>query len=135
MKGIRREGTQSECVIRKLLRLLGIAYRVRNADLPGSPDMANRNRKWAIFVHGCFWHSHQNCLRATLPKRNRSFWLMKFVQNRKRDARVLRSLRRQGFRVAVIWECQIEDDLERVENRLRRFFEIRHPQTCRNRDA
>ena len=111
---IRQHGTSAELTVRKLLHSLGHRFRVHNRDLPGSPDIANRSRKWAVFVHGCFWHQHPGCRRATTPTRNRSFWLKKFEANRVRDARVQAMLRDDGYRVTVVWECEAED-LKRVK--------------------
>jgi DNA mismatch endonuclease (patch repair protein) len=71
-------------------------------------------RRWAIFVHGCFWHHHPGCRRATIPKRNRSFWLDKFKANRRRDAEAIRELRQRAWDVLVIWECEVEDHPARV---------------------
>ena len=73
-------------------------------------DVANRRRRWAIFVHGCFWHHHEGCKRATVPKRNRAFWLEKFTANRQRDRRCENALKESGFRVLTIWECQAEHE-------------------------
>lgn len=99
---IRQSGTTPEIVVRSMLRSLEASYRLRNRDLPGSPDIANRSRRWAVFVHGCFWHGHRGCPRATIPKRNRAFWRAKFAANRARDERVLRMLRDAGYRVEVV---------------------------------
>ncbi len=93
--------------IRRLLHAVGVRYRTMNKDLPGSPDIANRKRRWAIFVHGCFWHGHHRCRRATVPKRNREFWIEKFAANRERDRRKKSQLRALGYRVLTIWECEI----------------------------
>lgn len=106
---IRQHGTSPELTVRKLLHALGRRFRVHNRDLAGSPDIANRSRKWAVFVHGCFWHRHAHCKRATTPSRNRDFWLQKFDSNMTRDARVQAVLREQGYRVLVVWECETED--------------------------
>jgi DNA mismatch endonuclease (patch repair protein) len=106
---IRQHGTSAELKVRKLLHSLGHRFRVHNRDLPGSPDIANRSRKWAVFVHGCFWHRHAGCRRSTTPSRNRDFWLEKFEANVARDARVQAALRELGYRVAVVWECETED--------------------------
>jgi len=100
---------------------MGVRFRVSNRDLPGSPDIANRRRRWAIFVHGCFWHSHRGCVRATVPKRNRAFWVAKFAANRARDARVVRELQGRGYRTLVIWECDARRS-QLVERRLRAFL-------------
>jgi len=105
---IRQKGTVPERVVRKLVSAISARYTLENRDLPGSPDLANRTRAWAIFVHGCFWHSHRGCVRATIPKRNRDFWLAKFEANRNRDKRAISRLRRFGFTVVLIWECEAE---------------------------
>src|ERR1035441_5333962 len=80
MRSVRQTGTRPELAVRRLLRTLGLKYRVRNRDLPGSPDIANRRRKWAIFVNGCFWHGHKNCPKTKsgtgprVPVGNQPFW-------------------------------------------------------------
>lgn len=104
---VRQRDTQPELAVRKEIRRLGLAYRTRNRDLPGSPDIANRRRRWAVFVHGCFWHAHRGCPKATVPRRNRDFWVAKFRANRARDSRAERELRKLGFTTVVIWECEI----------------------------
>jgi DNA mismatch endonuclease (patch repair protein) len=121
MSGVRRRDTSPEMNVRRALHSLGIHYRTRNRDLPGSPDVANRKRKWALFVHGCFWHRHRACRRTTTPKRNRGFWVAKFAANCERDARKMRLLRAAGFRVLVVWECEAEAS-EHVRARLRSFL-------------
>ena len=115
---IRQFGTEPELLIRKVLRDLRVGYRTNNRLLPGTPDLANRAKKWAIFVHGCFWHHHKGCKRATVPRRNREFWVEKFRRNRERDARAMRALRRRGYSVVLIWECQTADRTS-IEERLR----------------
>lgn len=105
MAGIRQHGTAAEIAVRLQLSKLGLSYRLENRDLPGSPDLANRKKRWAVFVHGCFWHRHAGCHRATTPKRNREFWLNKFAANRRRDRARTRELRELGYTVVVLWEC------------------------------
>lgn len=107
MGRVRQKGTAAEAAIGQTLRALGIAYRTNVRALPGSPDFANRKRRWAVFVQGCFWHRHTGCRRATIPKANRDFWLEKFTRNRARDAAAVRALRIMGFRVVLVWECQV----------------------------
>lgn len=107
MAGVRQKGTGAELAVARILRELGHAYRLNVRDLPGSPDFANRRRRWAIFVQGCFWHHHTNCRRATVPKSNAEFWRSKFIANRTRDARAIRALRAMGFRVVTVWECDV----------------------------
>jgi DNA mismatch endonuclease (patch repair protein) len=129
MGAVRQRDTKPELQIRKLLRSAGVSYRVRNRDLPGSPDIANRLRKWAIFVHGCFWHGHRNCEKTKskngprVPKQHAEFWSTKFSENRKRDAKSYRDLRRNGYKVMIIWECELRRPLDLVE-RLKSFFSL-----------
>lgn len=101
------ETSGPERLVRRFLASLGLRFRVCNRDLPGSPDVANRSRKWAVFVHGCFWHHHPRCRRAAVPSRNRAFWLAKFRRNRARDHRVVSQLQADGFTVGVAWECEV----------------------------
>lgn len=109
MVAVRRTSTGPEVKVRAALRRLGAHYRLHAKDLPGTPDIVNRGRKWAIFVHGCFWHRHPGCHRATTPVRNREFWQAKFALNVARDARAVDELTMRGFKVAVIWECETLD--------------------------
>jgi DNA mismatch endonuclease (patch repair protein) len=106
MGRVRQRGTEPELAVRRVAAAMGWRYRTSNRDLPGSPDLANRTRKWAVFVHGCFWHRHEGCSRATVPKANRSFWLAKFSANRRRDKHAIGALQNMGFRVAIVWECE-----------------------------
>lgn len=119
---IRQSGTAAEESVRALLRELGVRTGRPRHRLPGSPDFVNLSAGWCIFVHGCFWHSHQGCKRATVPKRNRAFWMRKFADNRRRDARVVRALRSLGLRSLVLWECQCEERPSAATNRLARFL-------------
>jgi DNA mismatch endonuclease (patch repair protein) len=115
---VRQVNTLPEQLVRRALAQIGKRFRLHNKDLPGSPDVANRSQRWAIFVHGCFWHRHQGCNKAGIPKRNNAFWAEKFRVNRSRDRRVVRQLREEGFAVLTIWECQIKD----ADRFLREFF-------------
>ncbi len=123
MGRVRQKDTGPEQAVASALRSLGAGYRKNVRSLPGSPDFANKSRKWAVFVHGCFWHRHTGCRRATTPKANRDFWLDKFATNRTRDARAICALRRMGFRVAVVWECETTD----AAPRLSKILETRRP--------
>lgn len=108
MKRVRREDTEPELAVRTLLWSTGARYRVNVDDLPGTPDIANKARSKAIFVHGCFWHFHDECPRGRLPERNREFWRKKFERNRERDRRKAKQLEDRGFDVLVVWECDLE---------------------------
>ena len=125
---VRQRDTSPELVVRRVVHGLGHRFRVQTRDLPGSPDLANRARRWAIFVHGCFWHQHPGCSAATMPKRNRPFWEAKFAANRLRDERAEAALRATGYRVIVVWECATRDTA-----RLERTLRGRLPQPCPNR--
>jgi DNA mismatch endonuclease, patch repair protein len=105
MSRIRSSGTAPERVVRQLLSRAGIKYRMNVRDLPGKPDFANKTRKFAIFVHGCFWHSHENCALASDPKSNRTYWKPKLERTKARDLAHLERLEQLGYRVLVIWEC------------------------------
>jgi DNA mismatch endonuclease (patch repair protein) len=109
MAAVRRSGTNAELAVRDAARSAGLRFTVDNPDLPGSPDLANRVRRLAVFVHGCYWHRHPGCSRTTTPTTNRAFWLDKFAANRARDRRVAMALRELGYRVIVIWECRTQN--------------------------
>jgi DNA mismatch endonuclease (patch repair protein) len=108
MKRVRQRDTKPELILRAWLFRNGVRYTTRNKDLPGSPDIANRSKRWAIFVHGCFWHGHRGCGRSRLPKSNVDFWQEKITGNRRRDAAKARQLRSLGFMVCIFWECEVE---------------------------
>lgn len=116
---VRQRDTSPEKAVRSILHGLGIRFRVGGRGLPGSPDIVNRSRRWAILVHGCFWHAHAGCPRATIPTRNRHFWVDKFAANRKRDRHAIAELNRLGFKVVVVWECELRDRPLLVAARLR----------------
>lgn len=118
---IRQSDTSAEQIVRRLLYAHGFRFRVRNRDLPGSPDVANRRAQWVVFVHGCFWHSHTGCVRATVPKRNREFWVAKFEANKARDRRAITALRRLGYTVVVVWECETARSSSLEKRLLRRL--------------
>lgn len=109
MKRIRRRDTAPELAVRRALRRLGFHYRLQGKDLPGNPDIVNRRRKVAIFVHGCFWHRHPGCRRSSTPKTRTEFWEAKFARNVERDRRAERKLSEDGWSVVVVWECQTRD--------------------------
>ncbi len=113
MSQIRTEDTAPEMAVRRILYGLGFRYTTDNRDLPGNPDIANRSRGWAVFVHGCFWHAHQACKKGTtLPKRNREFWAEKLQKNRERDERVKQELRGVEIAPLVVWECELARPVE-----------------------
>lgn len=121
MARVRQRDTWTETLVRDLVRELGGRFRANAKDLPGSPDLANKARKLAIFVHGCFWHGHEGCGKARLPKTNTPFWEEKQRCNRERDTKAERELRNLGWRILVIWECELGEP-SRVRARLQRFL-------------
>lgn len=121
MARIRWKSTKPEMLTRSAVQALGLRFRNHVDDLPGKPDLANKTRKWAIFVHGCFWHSHAGCRLASSPKSNTSYWTEKLASNKARDAAKIAALEAKGFRVLVIWECDVRDGA-RLKNALARFF-------------
>lgn len=118
---VRQAGTQAELLVRHAVRGCGRHYRVNGFGLPGRPDLSNKGARWVIFVHGCYWHHHAGCRRATIPKHNRDFWVSKFLANQQRDERVVEELSVKGYRTLVIWECETSD-ASGLKARLSSFF-------------
>lgn len=111
MRRIRSKNTEPELAVRKLLRSLGLTgYRIHRKELPGRPDIAWASRRLAIFVHGCFWHGHGCKEGIRKPKSNENYWLKKINRNVQRDFEQIEFLRGMGWKVLVIWECEIKDD-------------------------
>jgi DNA mismatch endonuclease, patch repair protein len=122
MASVKGRNTSPERLVKSCLRRLHCRYRGNVKTLPGTPDIALVGKKKSIFVHGCFWHGHKGCQRAARPDTNRAFWDRKIDGNMKRDVRTVRKLRRTGWSVLVVWQCQTKDT-ERLERRLARFIE------------
>jgi DNA mismatch endonuclease, patch repair protein len=110
MARIRSRDTVPERRVRSMLHSYGYRFRLHRRDLPGRPDIVLPGRQMALFVHGCFWHSHRRCKRASTPKSNRAYWIEKLEGNARRDRKNAARLRRLGWRVAIIWECQTADE-------------------------
>lgn len=109
MSRIRDRDTKPEKRVRSLLHGMGYRFRLHRKDLPGRPDIVLPKYRTAIFVHGCFWHHHRGCKYAYQPKSRVEFWKEKFRQNVERDSRKKRALRKLGWRVIIVWECELED--------------------------
>ena len=124
MARIRSRDTQPEIRVRKLLFGMGYRYRLQDGSLPGKPDIVFPSRRKIVFVHGCFWHRHENCPLARIPKSRKSFWLGKLESNRLRGGGGRSALRRAGWSVATVWECEL-GNTERLRRRLFRFMETR----------
>ncbi len=122
MSRVRSKDTKPEMIVRRLIFSMGYRYRLHDARLPGSPDLVLAGRRKVVFVHGCFWHRHTDCALARLPKSRLDFWLPKLVGNKVRDQTNQRLLRKLGWRVLVVWECELRDT-KRLARKIRRFLE------------
>lgn len=109
MSRIRSVDTGPERLVRKMLFALGYRFRLHRRDLPGTPDIVFISRRKVIFVHGCFWHGHFRCARAKRPTSNVDFWTRKIERNAARDRAAVASLRRAGWHICVIWQCELRD--------------------------
>lgn len=128
MSRIRSTDTRPEFVLRSLLHRAGYRFRLRRKDLPGHPDIVLPRYRCVIFVHGCFWHRHQDCKRATMPATNPDKWAAKFAKNQQRDAEVKALLEAQGWRVYVVWECELmKDPPAAVEELIQRLGGAKKP--------
>ena len=124
MANIRAKGMKPEMAVRRLVHAMGYRYRLHRSDLPGKPDLVFPARRKVIFVHGCFWHQHDDpaCRIARRPKSNQHYWLPKLERNVARDAAHLAQLAQLGWDVLVIWECDLLRD-DGIADRIRGFLE------------
>jgi len=109
MRRVKGRDTTPEVKVRRALTALGARYRLHRKDLPGSPDIVFPGRRLALFVHGCFWHGHDCARGARVPKANRDYWVAKLARNRARDAWSRTALEAGGWRVEILWECELKD--------------------------
>lgn len=123
MSRIRSTDTKPELRVRRLVHGLGYRYRLHAKGLPGRPDLVFGARRKVIFVHGCFWHRHKGCPRNRIPKspERRAFWRAKLDGNVLRDRKNASALRGMGWRVLVVWECEMKD-LDRLADRIKVFL-------------
>lgn len=136
MSQIRSKDTKPEVAVRSILHRNGFRFRLHSRVLPGRPDIVLRRFRSVVFVHGCFWHRHKGCSNSTLPSTNRSAWRKKFEQNVDRDRRNITALRELGWRVFVVWECEVPGgrsasrmlkeltELQEAESLSRRLFNV-----------
>jgi len=122
MSRIRSRDTAPELTVRSMIHRLGYRFRLHCAALPGKPDIVLACRRKIVFVHGCFWHAHGCRVGGAGPKSNRVYWRPKLMSNKERDRKHIGALRRQGWKVLVVWECWTRD-AKTLERRLRRFLE------------
>lgn len=122
MRRVRARGTEPEKIVRGIVRRMGIRYRSSPRNLPGKPDLVIFEQRKVILVHGCFWHGHR-CDAGRLPKSNRAYWKNKQTKNALRDARNARALRSRGWKLMIVWECNMRRGGS-LEGRLARFLRI-----------
>jgi len=120
MSRIRSKGTKPEEIVRKYLFSCGLRYRKNDKRYPGKPDMVFPKYKTVVFVHGCFWHCHEGCSDFVMPKSRIDYWQVKLERNRQRDIEHIAALETDGWRVVIVWECEIKKAVR--NERLRRLF-------------
>lgn len=121
MRRIKSKDTSPELMVRRTVHALGFRFRLHAKHLPGAPDLAFVGRRKAIFVHGCFWHSHRGCVDGHIPRSRTEYWSEKLNRNKMRDRANLRSLAQQGWQILVIWECETKD-VDSLSQKLRNFL-------------
>lgn len=121
MSRIRGKNTKPEIIVRSLIHRLGLRFRLHTSGLPGRPDVVLRRHETVVFVHGCFWHRHRNCKDAGIPKTRTEWWREKLEGNAKRDRKNARSLKRNGWRVITVWECETGKP-DRLKSRLEKLL-------------
>jgi len=122
MSAVKSSNTKPELKVRRLLFSNGYRYRLHRKDLPGCPDIVLPKYRTVIFVHGCFWHQHDDCPRSKRPASSTEYWYSKLQRNKDRDARHIVALKSLGWKVLIVWECQLKD-LDAVVNTLRDFLQ------------
>lgn len=111
MSRIKGKNTAPEMKVRSYLHARGLRYRLHDKRLPGCPDLTFPSRKVAVFVHGCFWHGHDGCRKAKLPRTRTEFWSDKISGNMKRDRKQVQLIEEAGWNVLTVWQCDIGDDV------------------------
>jgi DNA mismatch endonuclease (patch repair protein) len=120
MSAVHTRDTGAEKAVRSIVHRLGYRYSLTRTDLPGKPDLVFVSRRKIIFVHGCFWHGH-SCRYGRLPKTRRSYWWPKIEANKKRDCKQTNTLRKAGWSVMVVWQCQLKKE-DNLKMRIRGFL-------------
>lgn len=118
MSRVRSADTKPELRVRRALHAMGYRFRLHRKDLPGKPDITLPKHQTVIFVHGCFWHQHPGCRKATIPRNNHEYWKRKLERNVERDGKAQAALQEQGWNVLTLWEC----DTPRQEGALRKWL-------------
>lgn len=108
MQQIKGKNTKPELLVRKYLHAHGFRYKLHDNTLPGKPDLVLPKYKTVIFIHGCFWHGHANCKYFTIPKTRTDWWIDKIKKNSTNDAKAMKLLKKDGWKVITIWECKLK---------------------------
>lgn len=116
MAGIQSRDTKPELLVRKYLHGRGLRYRLHAKELPGKPDLVFPKYRTVVFVHGCFWHQHASCKYAVQPQTRSEFWGQKLSENVKRDSYQIEALKEMGWRVIVVWECELRDEAASLDS-------------------
>lgn len=109
MAHIHGKDTKPEIIVRKYLFSRGLRYRKNYSCLPGHPDIVLPKYNTVVFVNGCFWHGHENCKFSSLPEKNKNFWEQKINSNKKRDIQIINTLESMGWKVIIVWTCQLKN--------------------------
>lgn len=123
MAAIRSRNTKPETAVRSIIHRLGFRFRLHVGSLPGKPDIVLNKYCSVVFVHGCFWHRHKGCRRCATPKSNQKYWNAKLAGNVKRDAKHIKDLKKLGWRVLVVWECELTN-IPKLEKKLLSFLAL-----------
>jgi len=121
MSRIKNRDTAPEIKVRSIIHRMGYRFRLHRKDLPGNPDIVFPKHKKIIFVNGCFWHGHKNCIRSKRPSSNKNFWDQKIDKNITRDKNIRKALNKSGWKVLVIWQCEI-NDINKLEVKIANFM-------------
>jgi len=121
MSRVKGHDTEPERIVRKIVHRMGYRFRLHDKSLPGKPDIVLSRHKKVIFIHGCFWHGHKGCHKATRPVSNVEFWNRKLDGNMRRDAKVQRELKSLNWKSLTVWQCQTRD-VAVLQKRLERFL-------------
>jgi DNA mismatch endonuclease (patch repair protein) len=125
MSRITSKDTAPEVIFRRLIHRAGFRYRLHVKTLPGKPDLVLKKYRTVVFIHGCFWHGHEGCKRGNMPKTNKKYWKNKIERNIARDKKNVKILKRSGWNVFIVWECELKEP-ENVLKKFHRFIKTKN---------
>ena len=126
MSRVSSKDTKPEKIVRSFLHRSGFRFRLHASNLPGKPDLVLAKYKTVIFVHGCFWHRHKDCKKATVPQSRKEFWEEKFKRNVIRDKENCKALNSEGWKILLVWECELTNAQKRFQRLANLVSEINH---------